>query len=133
MSVSTVHLLHRNTWEAFYHRLGVPVLGMFLETDVVQKGIRYVTPGGTRGRQRTLEPWSSPATTMLLRITTMEGNTKEAHKGLLTDRADDILGHFVRLGLALGCLWPILGLAFAFLLGLSTLYAVSTGKHVEDW
>ena len=39
--------LDRNIWEAFYHRLGVLVLGMILETDVAQKkGIRHVTPSG---------------------------------------------------------------------------------------
>ena len=30
------HLLGWGIWEAFYHRLGVPVLRMFLETEVVQ-------------------------------------------------------------------------------------------------
>lgn len=30
-------LLRRNTWEAFYHRLGVLLLGMLLETEVAQK------------------------------------------------------------------------------------------------
>ena len=87
-----------------------------------------MSPSGTRARQRTPVPWSSPATTRLLRITTGEGNRKGAHKGLLTDYADDTLGHFVRLGLALGCLWRVPGLAFAFLLGPSALYGVSTGE-----
>ena len=32
-------LLDRNIWEAFYHRLGVPVLGMLLKTDVAQKKV----------------------------------------------------------------------------------------------
>jgi hypothetical protein len=32
-------LLHRNIWEAFYHRLGVLVLGMLLETEVAQKNV----------------------------------------------------------------------------------------------
>ena len=31
--------LDRNIWEAFYHRLGVLVLGMILETDVAQKRV----------------------------------------------------------------------------------------------
>lgn len=34
-------LLDRNIWEAFYHRLRVPILGMLLETKVAQK--RYQT------------------------------------------------------------------------------------------
>lgn len=29
-------LLHRNIWEAVYHRLGVPVLRMLLETEMAQ-------------------------------------------------------------------------------------------------
>jgi hypothetical protein len=56
---------------------------------------------------------------------------KEAHKGLPTDRADDALCLFVRLGLTLGPLWRVfVSVAFALLLGPSTLYAVSTGRRV---
>ncbi len=36
LSASINHLLRRNIWEALYHRLGVPVLGMFLQTEVAQ-------------------------------------------------------------------------------------------------
>jgi hypothetical protein len=43
-------LLHRDIWEAVYHRLGVPALRMILETDNsgASKGIRYVTPSGSK-------------------------------------------------------------------------------------
>lgn len=37
-------LLHWNIWEAFYHRLRVPVLGMLLETEVVQKELDMSRP-----------------------------------------------------------------------------------------
>jgi hypothetical protein len=71
---------------------------------------------------------------MLFRITIGEGN-KETHKGLLTDQADNVFRRLVRLGLALGPLWRVfVGVALACLLGLVSLYAVSTGKRVEtEW
>lgn len=107
---------------------------MLLEADMVQKRVLDMSrpveredddarrcPGRHQLRQGYLE------------FFTGKGNAKEAHKRLLTEGADDTLGLFVRLGLALGILRRVLRLAFAFLLSPGALYAVSIGKRVECW
>ena len=88
--------------EALFHRLGVPVLRMLLESGVFRGYVLVALCQVKPRMQRTQVPWWSPAAARPhVRITRGERHTEEAHEGLFTNRADDIFRLFVRFGLAL--------------------------------
>jgi hypothetical protein len=79
------HLLRRNIWEALYHRLGVPVLGMFLQAEVAGKLLDMSHTWNENIRTYAGALVVTNYDKVYLKLLLENEIRKETHEGLLTD------------------------------------------------